>query len=333
VEYGKVVTFRASSIGDALMGKYLLENIHERFPQAKIGMVVGSRAEMLKDLFAAYPWLEIMQSNRRNPASLLRLWSTWKGADLVVTQYAGKKGGSFNAWSKIAARLLSKRGGLVGYADGSPALNALLYDRVVPLPGGRAPVALERDALAAAGVTTNTSPSQRYVPQAGLIERLGLMPGQYVVLHLFSGGDARGFSPERRRKIIKHLTAALPNTTLVLTGSPKEQESLGEGLERVLRPRTTLQEVMHLIDHSRGVIAVDTGVAHLAAHLRKPLMVLASCVGLHWWGEEMYGRDIPARLFAKPEICAGMHDFSGYAKCLEALDLDEVASAAVRLLS
>ena len=61
----KALTFRASSIGDALMGKYFLENIHKEFPEAICGLLVGSRGKMLRELFSAYPWLEVWEVNRK----------------------------------------------------------------------------------------------------------------------------------------------------------------------------------------------------------------------------------------------------------------------------
>ncbi|MEK7114207.1 MAG: hypothetical protein AAB850_01520, partial [Patescibacteria group bacterium] len=103
MEIKKALTFRASSIGDCLMGKYLLENIHAAYPHARLGIVVASRAEMIRDLFAAYPWLEVIEANRRNPVSLFSLWKKYHESDLVVTQYAGKLGGKFGLASKLFA--------------------------------------------------------------------------------------------------------------------------------------------------------------------------------------------------------------------------------------
>src|SRR3989338_3419571 len=91
----KALTFRASSIGDCLMGKYLLENIHAQFPNARLGIVVASRGAMIRDLFATYPWLEVIEANRRSPRSLFYLWRNFRNSDLVMTQYAGKLGGRF----------------------------------------------------------------------------------------------------------------------------------------------------------------------------------------------------------------------------------------------
>jgi hypothetical protein len=46
----------------------------------------------------------------------------------------------------------------------------------------------------------------------------------------------------------------------------------------------------------------------------------------------MYGEDVPSALLTRLNVCAHGHDYSGYAKCLDAIDLAEVAAAAQALL-
>jgi hypothetical protein len=104
----KALTFRASSIGDCLMGKHLLENIHVQRPNARLGIVVASRGAMIRDLFAAYPWLEVIETSRRNPQTLFSLLRIFFRSDLVITQYAGKKGGRFSL--RVLAGDYSARG-------------------------------------------------------------------------------------------------------------------------------------------------------------------------------------------------------------------------------
>lgn len=310
------------------MGKYLLENIRVAFPDARFALAVSSRIAMIRDLFAAYPWLEIVEANKR-PGSLSSLFGRGQ-QDVVITPYTG---GVFPLAPKIAARLIART--LVGYTDSS-RLNRFLYTKLIPLVGrARAPRLLETDALRALDIPAAIErPTFAYVPQPHLLERLGLSDGKYVVLHLFSGADARGLSPENRRTLIHSLSEALPrDVAVVLTGSDAERESLGKEFpSNVVLASTSLQELAELINHSALMVSLDTGAAHIAAHLRKPLVVLASCVGMQWWSPEMYGAGVPSALFTRPDICKGRHDYSSFAKCLEAVDLREVAQTAARLL-
>ena len=169
MEIKKALTFRASSIGDCLMGKYLLENIHARYPNARLGIVVASRGAMITDLFAAYPWLEVIEANRYSPRALWSLWKNFHGSDLVVTQYAGKPGGKFSLLSKLFGRILARRAGLIGFTDVS-AWNGVLYDVLIPHTLSDAPAALERHALRAAGFPVSPEyPTMRCLPMPALI--------------------------------------------------------------------------------------------------------------------------------------------------------------------
>jgi hypothetical protein len=42
----------------------------------------------------------------------------------------------------------------------------------------------------------------------------------------------------------------------------------------------------------------------------------------------MYGEGAPAAIFTRTDVCAAGHDYSGYAKCLEAISIDEVVGKA-----
>jgi ADP-heptose:LPS heptosyltransferase len=314
----RVLTLRPGSIGDCLMAKYLLENIHAHMPDAQCSIAVPTRAPMIRNLLAAYPWIEVVETR------VLRL----PRRDIVVTPYTG---GVFPLKTKLFARLLAKK--LFGFSDRF-TLNRLIYTKVVPLVGrARAPRLLECDTLGAIGVPVSIErPSFAYLPQPELLGRLGLEAKRYVVLHLFSGSNARGLSPERKRSLIESLAAHLPYP-LIVTGSAKETASLGELPQNVRAVETSLQELAHLIDHSALMVSLDTGAAHMAAHLRKPLVVLASCVGVQWWSRDMYGEDVPTALFTRLDICENGHDYSGYAPCLDAIDPAEVATRAQHILS
>ena len=308
----KVLTFRPGSIGDCLMAKYFLEQVRAADPALCATLSVPTRVAMVRDLLAAYPWIEVVQTKSLRPPR----------RDLVFTPYTG---GVFPLRTKLFARLLAKK--LIGFSDRSP-FNRFLYNKIIPLVGrSRAPRLLECDALAAAGIPVSTAqPSFKYLPQPELLPRLKLLDRKYVVLHLFSGSNARGLSPERKRALIEAL-ALLP-LTLVVTGSAKETASLGTLPPNALSVETSLQELAHLIDHSAGMVSLDTGAAHIAAHLRKPLVVLSSCVGVQWWNKDMYGESVPTALFERIDVCKGGHDYSGYAQCLDIIDFGEVAARA-----
>ena len=333
----KALTFRASSIGDCLMGKYLLENVHAAYPDARFGVVVSSRGAMIRDLFAAYPWLEVIEANRRDPQSLLRLWRDWRGSDLVVTQYAGKPGGRFSFASKVAARLLARRGGLVGFTDAWRS-NRFLYDHLVSFRGDTAPAALEREALRVAGVPISLErPMMQYAPISRVAEKFGIAPGSYLIVHLFSGNAGRGLHPDKKRALLRALAEEIPDTHLVVSGGVGDREealTAARGLPAsVIAGDATLQELMNLIAGSAGVVSVDTGIAHIAAQIGTPLIVLASCLGLHWWGEGQYGPDASLTTFTRADYCVAGHVSGPFPVCLNEIDVTAVARQALLLQS
>ncbi|TSC63797.1 MAG: heptosyltransferase I [Parcubacteria group bacterium Gr01-1014_91] len=328
MEIKKALTFRASSIGDCLMGKYLLENIHAQFPNARLGIVVGGSGAMIRDLFSAYPWLEVIEANRYSPRILRSLYRDFCGSDLVVTQYAGKAGGRFGLASKLAARLLAKDGGLIGFTDASP-WNKFLYDKLVPISSSDAIAEHDRAALRAAGVPVSLQfPTLQYIKDSEVLSKFNLEAGKYVVVHLFAGNTARGLHADKKRELLVALAEKLPSARLIVTGGASDREEAlhaADGLPaRVIAGDATLQEMMNLIAQSHGVVSVDTGIAHITAQLGKPLIVLRTCVGRAWWLSGQYGSDAPITVFSCDSVCKNGHIAKAYPACMDAIDIGEV---------
>ena len=335
MEIKKALTFRASSIGDCLMGKYLLENIHARYPQARCGLVVASRAEMIRDLCAAYPWLEIIEANRYRPQALLSLWKNFRNSDFVVTQYAGKPGGRFSFASKLFARALAKRRGLIGFADAS-RWNGLLYDQLLPVRPDIPVAEHDRAALRAAGIPIAFPfPKLEFVQNDSVLSKFNLTSGKFIVAHLFAGNTGRGLHPDKKHELLAALARKLPDIRLVISGGANDREealrAVGNISATVIAGDATLQEMMNLIAHSRAVVSVDTGMAHITAQLRKPLVVVRTCVGRNWWLPGQYGDDAPLAIFQCDTVCKDGHLAKAYPACMNAIDMEEVVEKASML--
>jgi ADP-heptose:LPS heptosyltransferase len=315
----KALTFRAASIGDCLMGKYMLDNIHAHYPDARLGIVVSTRAGMIRDLLSAYPYIEVIEANRRSPQSLWRLWRRWRGSDVVVTQYAGKAGGRFGAASKLFARLLGTT--LVGFTD-TAWFNKFLYDILLPFDPAVSPAEHERRALRAAGFEVPLPyPVLQVSPGQGALAAFGVEAGRYAVVHLFSGSTKRGLSADKKRALIAALRTALPNLQLLVTGgtadkAEAEHAAAGSGA-RVIAGEASLVHMQELVAHSALVVSLDTGMAHIAAQLGRPLVVLSTCLGLFWWGSDQYGAGVPAALVTNPVHTEAGHAYVDYPECLD----------------
>lgn len=333
----KALTFRASSIGDALNAKYFLENVHAAYPDARCAIVVAGRAAMICDLLAAYPWIEVIEANRTNFRSLISLWRAFRRSDLVVIP-AAKAGASFSLPSKLAARLLARRGALVGFEDAS-GMNAYLYDRTVPLHPMQAPRLSEQDALRAARIPIAV-PQMRlaFVPAPALLERLQLEPKKYITVHLFAGSENRGPSQRKRQEVLDMLARSMPHTPLVLTGSAAERVRLDAlalpERARVVAGDLSVQELAALMAQSACVVSVGSGPSHIASSLSVPVLVLVTCHGVPWVGEGQYGEGAEVHIFSDTASCIGGHDHSQpHPACIEGVDAEAVAHVAARYVA
>ncbi len=333
----KALTLRASSIGDCLMGKYFLENVHAATPSARCTLLVGSRAAMINDLLQGYPWLDVIEVNRRHPLELLRSWRRLYGQDITLTQYAERP---FSLPSKLFARTVTKRGGMVGFIDPFFA-NKILYDTLLPFAGEKKSEGMiveEQKALAAAHIPISIKDfSLKYQTDSAVLARFGLEPKQYVVIHLFAGNEGRSISQEKRQRVVRAVRESLPaGYQVVLTGVSGEAaraEGARADMQGVknLAGKTTVQELINLIAGARAVLALDSGAAHIAAHLKVPLVVLTRTEAKQgWWSEAMYG--------GRPTVLtqAGEDDeaprTTPHPPSLEQIDLSAITATVARLI-
>ena len=323
------LTFRASSIGDCLMGAYFLENVHAAYPDARCGIVIGSRARMIRELMRDYPWIEVIEVNRRKPRTILRLIREWRGSDLVLTQYTGK-GGSFSLPSKIIARLLARHGGLMGFTDAFWG-NRFLYDTLVPFSASSATAELERLALGAAGIPV-ASP---YPKLAHAAPQTGDRP--YLVVHLFAGNASRGLSPAYQKELVHTLALAFGERySLFLTGAAEDAENAETAAAgtcaEVRAGKIPLYELPAFLAGAACVVSVDTGVAHIAAQSGAKLLVLRTCLGPAWWLPGQYGSGVPLRVYTNPAHTVQNHPKGDYPSCINGIPVTEIIESLSKTL-
>lgn len=326
----KALTFRASSIGDALMALYFFQNVRKANPEAACGLVVAGRGKMVKDLLLAYPWIEVIEANRKKPKAVWHLLKTFWLADVVTTPYTA---GTVNIFTKLMARFIGRSPGVIGFIDKSQ-WSKYFYDIMLPFWGrGTAPRLLEQAALKAAGVAVGQEYfSYEFVPQPQVFEKVGVDAGKYIVVHLFAGSQTRGLDPEHQQALVDSLVREFPGMQLVFTGTDHDHGfikklTLPAG---AVMATTTVQEMAQLIKSAKGVVSVGTGPSHMASIMRVPTVVMCVCHGVPWCGAEQYG-DAPIKVFARPDLCPDGHNGEGYARCMNAVDMSDVAAAAKSL--
>jgi ADP-heptose:LPS heptosyltransferase len=131
----------------------------------------------------------------------------------------------------------------------------------------------------------------------------GLTPGEYVCLHAGST-SARRWPPEHFAAVGEAL--AQRGIRVVLTGTESERPVTAAVARGVTPPpldltgRTTLGGLAALLQGARLLISNDTGVAHLAAALRLPSVVLFQPSQLARWAPLDRQRHRPLLLDADP---------------------------------
>ena len=122
---------------------------------------------------------------------------------------------------------------------------------------------------------------------------------------------------------------------MVITGGASDREEalrVAESLPvMVVAGDATLQEMMNIIAHSRMVVSIDTGMAHIAAQLGKPLVVMRTCVGRAWWLPGQYAPDAPITVFSHDSVCENGHIGQAYPACMDAISIGKVAEKASTL--
>ncbi len=321
----KATTFRASSIGDCLMGKYFLEQVHGAFPEAQCTLLIGSRKKMISELLKGYPWIHIVEANRRSPLSVLRAFIKLFASDITLTQYSAE--GNFSTASKFFARLITKSGKLIGFADRF-YMNRFLYDQLIPYNEHQAIALHEEEAAKAGGLRLSVhSRELRFIKNFEVLKRFAVERNNYVLVHLFSGHKGRGLHPESAHNLLRELARNI-SFPLLLSGSEAERpllEQYADGIKniRVIAGETDVQELINLIDGSRAMVSVDTGAAHIAAHLGKKLFVIVSCPALNWWRPPQYRADYIS-IISEIEKCAP-HRSGNFPPCMNEINWERIA--------
>lgn len=329
----KVVVFRAGSLGDCLMAKYFLENVRLAHPEARCAIVVGERGAMIRGLLVGYPWIEVREVNRGKLWAAFELMRNFWQSDLVVTQYTK---GTFSLLSKIMARLLAKKGAMVGFVDPWWG-NRFLYSKLIVADKNLSTREQENQALNAAGIPIGVARLE-FVQGEEKSSVFAAKKGRYIIVHLFPGNEGRGFTFENKVVIVSEVARKYGSQyELIITGGLADQKT-AEAVVLELRQRdqrlnsvhievvagkTSLPELTSLISGAAGVVSADTGVAHLAAHMSRPLVVLRSCVGRNWWLPGQYS-GIPLVLDAD-QVCIAGHIGKMHPACINAIDFNKIA--------
>ncbi len=324
-------------LGDTLMLTPLLAKLRAQYPDAEIVMTVP---KAIVPLYRHRPYdVDAALYDPRDLQSLAALRKR-RGFDLALVP-------ADNRYSWLA-RALNARW-IVAFAGDRPAYKSWPVDAQVPVPA--APCAWG-DMVA--GMLPGAEPDP-YQPADWRDPELGpFQPpaARYCVLHVGAGNPLRLWPADRWEKLADRLAGR--GLTVVWSGGKGE-----EGVVRACDPqgryhsyagKLDLVELWWLIKRARLLVCPDTGIAHLGRIVNTPTVVLfgpGSSVlfgaGRFWRASPFRAVTIPdfpcrdQRLLFKREVpwmrhCARRMPQCGDNRCMQAVSLDVVTSAAEELL-
>ena len=162
---------------------------------------------------------------------------------------------------------------------------------------------------------------------AAFIERKGLTPREYIVMHPFPAHASYRWPLERWRELIRELSN---DRRIVVTGGPgnvAETQTLATDTDAVSAAgELDILSSMALIKDAAAVVSVDTAAVHIASTVGTPVIALYGPGDPVLWGP----LGVPHKILFHNEpcsICKKAECFQDKRYCMEQIEVGEVLDA------
>lgn len=271
-------------LGDLVMATPVLADIKRHWPDARLIVMCQSN---IASVLQHDPNIDELFSFKR-PNGWIPHQQHW---DIIKTLRYGKYDLGIlltNSFSSAWWFWLGNVKNRIGYAGN---VRNLLLNYPVPFPEARKTqhlVITYKMLLNPLGIKTTDSTPQLYLTQEekdaadDLLKRFGIDKSKQVIVGVNPGaayGSAKCWLPERFREVTQHLLEN-PNVVVLYfgdpAGAPLVNEICKEMPERVinLAGKTTLRELIALVNCCTVFLTNDSGPMHIAAALHIPLLAL-----------------------------------------------------------
>ena len=337
----RILVIRLSAIGDIVFASPLIAALRRAHPQAHLAWLAQPECEPLlrhhpdldqvitwprgewRALWRERRWVELMRRFRAFRAEL-----HGQGFDLALDLQGLLKSGLL-AWLSGARERIG-----LGSREGSQ----WLMSRVVPRGGDSRGIGSEYRFLAERLALPLDGFAMTLVPGAearaftrDLILQQGLGSG-YVVICPFTTRPQKHWFEERWAELAAHLRRELDLPVLML-GGPADSDAAARIDQRTEDPGlinlagdTSLLQAAALIEHSRLVIGVDTGLSHMGIAFGRPTLLLFGSTRPYLDPGRANARvlyhPLPCSPCKRRPTCGGRHD------CMRLIGVDEVLAAA-----
>jgi lipopolysaccharide heptosyltransferase II len=336
----RVLVVRLRSIGDTVLATPALDSLRRFLPHARIDIVLEDWVAPLLDGFAAVD--NVIKVARGSGRARMQVARALRATDYDV---------AYNLHGGTTATLLVRASGArqrVGYAYYQ---YSWLYNHRAPTASelwGREKTHSVEQQLALLGWTgvpvTDRPPTRLVVTNdadANIQARLRAAgidaSAPFALVHPAAAFDSKQWAAENFARVVEDLHArGLPGVAIA---APSERE-LVAGLRRsVSVPLQTfadlsLPEVTALAARARLFVGNDSGIAHIAAAVRTPSVVIFGSSNVaHWrpW------TNAPAAIVREEMACAPCPGYTckefGIAQCIRRVPVERVTAAIAQVLA
>lgn len=284
-----ILCLRADNFGDLLMSSPAIRAIKESF-NCRITVLTSSMGSKVVPLIAEIddvivfdmPWVQVSETGSQQEVLLLIAKLTERNFDSCII---------FNTFSQnpLPAALiawLSKIPLRIGYCRENPyhLLNKWLPDKE---PYSEILHQVDRDLKLAESMGATVSdkkirisiPAECEIYVSGLLREASLNSNSYLVVHIGVSEEKRKYPLDRWIQVCQQLID-LHGYPLLFTGDNKDSTEIKQVTDQLhgqvydFSGRLSLSETACLIQQSRMLISVNTGIVHLGAAVETPIIVL-----------------------------------------------------------
>lgn len=270
------------AIGDSLVGIHLGRSLASRVPGAKLTLLSTRTSPFVHELTKELPFIEYRELIKDRPATwsffltLLTVPSktiVFEPTDVVLP-----------LWWRLILRASS-------WLPGSREVHNQTVGHEKPVAKGVQTIAVGREdnlfdvivprVLSCWGL----SEGERIVPSLSR-PHCAHARRPYILFHFFAANYRRSFPIEKVQPLLQEARALFPDYEFVLSATPAEKDRALAMLEGIDNSRVeanlSATELLCLLSESALCVGVASGVTHIAAHLKVPLIVFANLSDPYW---------------------------------------------------
>lgn len=341
-------------LGDAILTTSVLAPLKASFPDLEIGVLIGSWSRPIFEKHPLVSHIHLIDHPFlvRAKTSLLRKSTQYLIEEMRVLSELSRVGydtavdlrfhfpssASLLVRSKIPVRLGFKTAGF------APLLtHPVAWSSPTSLQNNWSTVDYFKDILShlpGATFPDQLKPSLPCQDPQGfdsIYKRFGLHKKEYLVIHMGSGSPIKSWPKEKWSALAKRLVER--GEKLVFTGKGAlESQDIIEVTRPIkdqivnLADQLSWEELVCLITHTKGLIAVDTSAGHIAAAVDTPALLLFTGI----YPPSLWAPPSSCvQVLTHPVACAPCYQGRGCSSmaCLKNLEIDKVFEEALKLFS